>query len=251
MRLAKSGYVWVPLFHIPIPGRYNPIIFFSTTYEILTESEVAEEASRISISGSVDPLFVEEKIREFLKHLSLELDMEFFLKLRVKASSKSPREYTYVHATNTILELLGGKLDSDVIEAAWRIDSKIGLSQSVFGLRFADLIGRPYVWRLNEEYVELEKPLIAEIIDISEVVIKPISDQPFIDHLTHLAGNVIINIFSSLREGRDISRFLRLYNALWYVLYDLQPPKSKVSEKSLALIFPDVDKAFSAEVIIK
>ncbi|MEM4428121.1 MAG: hypothetical protein QW036_05170 [Zestosphaera sp.] len=170
------------------------------------------------------------------------------MRLRVKTSSKSLREYTYVHATNTILELLGGKLDSDIIEAAWRIDSKIGLPHSVFGLRLADLIGRPYIWRFGEEYVEIDKPLVAEVTDISEVALQSLTDQPFIDYLTHLAGNVIISVFSNLREEKDVSKFLRLYNALWYVLYGVQPPKS---EKGLALIFPDIDKAFSVEVIIK
>lgn len=248
MKLTRSGYVWVPLFHVPIPERYNPIIFFPTTYEILTDSKITGETSRISVSGSVDPHFVEDKIREFLKLLSLELGMEFSIELNVRASSKSLREYTYVHATNTVLELLGGKLDSDVIEAAWRIDSRVGLPHSVFGLRLADLVGRPYIWRLGEEYVELDKPLIAEVINISEVVLQPLTDQPLIDYLTHLAGNVIINVFSSLREERNVSRFLRLYNAMWYVLYGVQPPQSR---EGLALIFPDADKAFSAEVIIK
>lgn len=248
MKLTRSGYVWVPLFHIPIPNRHNPIMFFPTTYEILTEAEVVEETSRISVSGSVDPLFVENKIREFLKLLSSELGVGFSLKLRVRTSSKSLREHTYVHATNTVLELLGGKLDSDVIEAVWRIDSKIGLPHSVFGLRFADLIGKPYIWRLGEEYVELDKPLIAELRSISEVVLQPTTDQSFIDYVTHLAGNVIINIFSYLREEKDLSSFLRIYNALWYILYGVQPPKS---EEGLALIFPDIDKAFSAEAIIR
>ncbi|MEM1603290.1 MAG: hypothetical protein QXL29_00275 [Zestosphaera sp.] len=248
MKLTRSGYVWIPLFHIPIPDRHNPIIFFPTTYEILTEAEVVRETSRIFVSGSIEPSFIESRIREFLKLLSSELDMEFSLRLRVKTSSKSLREYTYVHATNTILELLGGKLDSDIIEAAWRIDSKIGLPHSVFGLRLADLIGRPYIWRFGEEYVEIDKPLVAEVTDISEVALQSLTDQPFIDYLTHLAGNVIISVFSNLREEKDVSKFLRLYNALWYVLYGVQPPKS---EKGLALIFPDIDKAFSVEVIIK
>ncbi|MFN3268850.1 MAG: hypothetical protein ACK416_06300, partial [Zestosphaera sp.] len=70
----------------------------------------------------------------------------------------------------------------------------------------------------------------------------------FIDYVTHLAGNVIINIFSYLREEKDLSSFLRIYNALWYILYGVQPPKS---EGGLALIFPDIDKAFSAEAIIR
>jgi len=240
--------VWVPLFHVPIPKRYNPIIFFPTTYEILTNSKITGEISRVSVSGSVDPSFVEDKIREFLKLLSLELGMEFSIELNVRTSSKSPREYTYVHATNTVLELLGGKLDSNVIEAAWRIDSRVGLPHSIFGLRLADLVGRPYIWRLSEEHVELDKPLVAEVVSISEVVLQPLTNQPLIDHLTHLAGNVIISVFNSLREEKDVSRFLRLYNAMWYVLYGVQPPQSR---EGLALIFPDVDKAFCTEVIIK
>lgn len=248
MKLTRSGYVWVPLFHIPIPNRHNPIMFFPTTYEILTDVKVTEETPRISVSGSADPSFAESKIREFLDLLSSELDIEFSLKVRVRTSSKSLREYTYVHATNTVLELLGGKLDNDVIEAAWRIDSKIGLPHSVFGLRFADLIGKPYVWRIGEEYVNIDKPLIAEVMNISEVVLQPLADQPFIDHLTHLAGSVIIYVFNNLREDKDVSKFLRLYNALWYILYGVQPP---TSEKGLALIFPDVDKAYSVEVVIK
>lgn len=248
MKLTRSGYVWVPLFHIPIPNRHNPIMFFPTTYEILTDAEVTEETSRIFVSGPADPSFIESKIREFLELLSSELGMEFSLRVRVRTSSKSLREYTYVHATNTVLELLGGKLDSDVIEATWRIDSKIGLPHSVFGLRLADLVGKPYIWRIGEEYVDIDKPLIAEVMSLSEVVLQPLADQPFIDYLTHLAGNVIIHVFSNLREEKDVSKFLRLYNALWYVLYGVQPPKS---EKGLALIFPDIDKAYSAEVIIK
>jgi hypothetical protein len=245
--LARSSCVWVPLFHIPIPKRHNPIIFFPTTYEIHTSAEMTESASEITVSGSVDPRLVEGKIWEFIKSLSSELGMEFFLKLRVRASENSLREYTYVHATNTILELLGGKLDRDVIEAAWRIDSKIGLPHSVLGMRLADLVGKPYIWRLGEEYVELDKALIAEITGVSEVELHPLDNPPFADHLTHLVGSVIINIFSNLREAGELRGLLRLYNALWYALYGVAPPQ----KEGLVIIFPDLDKAFSAEVIIK
>ncbi|MEM2020948.1 MAG: hypothetical protein QXP80_01820 [Zestosphaera sp.] len=249
MGLVKGGYEWAPLFHIPIPGRSNPLIVIPTTYEVIAEVNLVESGFKVRVLGTSDSRYVSGKIEDFLTNLSSELGMEISLELKVKASARAPREYTYVHATNTALEFLGGKLDEDVIEASWRIDSKLGLPQSVFALREAQMIGEPYIWRLNEGYVKLGKVLTAEVLSSSEVPIALNPSTRFVDLLTHLAGVSIVNIFTGLRDGEDVSDSVRLYNALWYAIHGIYPPSC--SGKGVGLIFPDLDKALISEVIIE
>lgn len=246
VKLTKSGCGWVPLFHIPIPGRHNPLIVFPTTHEVVAEVTLAGEGIRVDVSGSVDPSYVRSKATAFLTRLLSEVGMDVSLELRLKASADMPREYTYVHATNTALELLGGKLDEDIVEAAWRIDVKIGLPQSVLALREAQIVSKPYIWRFGEGYVELGKNLTAEVFNRSETVLAS-NTPPLAEYLTHLAGNCIINIFTGFREGSNLSDLIRLYNALWYAIHGIYPPHA---EEGFGVVFPDADKAVSAEVII-
>lgn len=246
MKFTRGGCGWVPLFHIPIPGRHNPLIVFPTTHEVVAEVTLAGEGIRVDVSGSVDPEYVKNKVTAFLTRLMLEVGMNVPLELRLKASADMPREYTYVHATNTALELLGGKLDEDVVEAAWRVDVKIGLSQSVLALREAQIVGKPYIWRFGDGYVELDKNLTAKVFNQSEAVLTS-STPPLAEYLTHLAGNCIINIFTGLKEGRDLSDLIRLYNALWYAVHGIHPPRVI---RGFGVVFPDADRAVSAEVII-
>ncbi len=249
MGLTKGGYEWVPLFHIPIQGRSNPLVVFPTTYEVIAKANLIESGFKVSVLGTPDPRYVRGKIEDFLTSLSSELGMGISLELKVKASARAPREYTYVHATNTALEFLGGKLDEDVIEASWRIDSKLGLPQSVFALREAQMIGEPYIWRLNEGYVKLGKVLTAEVLSSSEAPIALKTPTRFADLLTHLAGVSIVDVFTGLRNGEDVSDSIRLYNALWYAVHGIHPPLC--SGKGVGLIFPDLDKAVVSEVVIE
>ncbi|MEM0296901.1 MAG: hypothetical protein QXU35_03875, partial [Zestosphaera sp.] len=187
MKLTKSGYGWVPLFHIPIPGRHNPLIVFPTTHEVVAEATLIEGGLRVEVSGSTDPAYVEGRVTAFLRHLLSEVGMSVSLELRLRASSDTPREYAYVHATNTALELLGGKLDEDIVEAAWHVDVKVGLPHSVLALRKAQIVGKPYIWRFGEGHVELDKDLMAEVFSRSEVAFT-LHTPPLADYLTHLAG---------------------------------------------------------------
>ncbi len=245
--LIKESHEWIPLFHIPIPKKHNPLILVPTQKKVFIRLSTLEEREDILIEGLDAYPKVKELVTSFINKLFEEVSMRVGLGIFANVAEDIHEGFLYVFITNAVVEFLSGEFNEDLIKAASVIDSLLNLEDFIYGLRRTYLASKPFIWRMGDDPIFLERKLLTYVNMVFKHNVSPLSETQLEDLITHLSGLITIHIFRALREGRELDNLLRIYNGIWYMLYEVIPPKI-MENKRYFVIYPDIGKAVIAEV---
>jgi len=230
---VKYGFTeHVPLIHVPIPGRRNPVLVVPTTNKVAVEAKVVPEGRTLKLPANI-PQEVVEITTNFYSKLLEEVGISASVEVTAYVGSTAYVPYAYVAVTNAIIGALSGGIDEEILWAATTVDSALGVRDGVKALRFSAVKNRPYVWRSGEGIIEASRELT---VVVSTVAVRDLSvlDEPVeVDTLTHLAGMAVVTAFRAMEEGGTLQGLipaLRLANALWHALYGVELPATTREE---------------------
>jgi len=210
---------YIPLLHIPIPRRHNPVVVVPTKNTL--EVNIERSSEGLTLEGEVP-----DEVFNFIVVFANILMRKFRYKDRFKGLTIRLRGdhvntlYLYALLTNIIAEYLAGGIDYEILKGLYYIDREIGFEDVIYALRLALIIKKPFIWRLGEDAVSLDKMVYAEVTSRSlHVDMRLIPEVPLIDLITHMAGLSIIEGFKCIGEGRSLRGVLRIMNSLWHILY--------------------------------
>jgi len=220
--VARIVNEYIPLLHIPIPKRHNPLVIVPTRNVVEVSIERGNED--LIIEGEIpdevfNPIVIFTQL--LMKKLRCERKFKGF-KIRFKGGYTNTL-YLYALLTNLIVEQLIGSIDSEIIRSLYHIDREIGFEDSIHALRLALIIKKPFIWRLGEDAISLDKMIYVEVISRKlHTDMRLIHEIPLIDLITHVAGLSIIEGFKRISEGRSLRGVLRVMNSLWHILYGVR-----------------------------
>lgn len=238
---------WIPLIHVPIPGRHNPVFVVPTTNTAVVEATIIpRDEEGIEIAGNVTDDLI-NAVAAFYNFIRKEAGANVRVSVAAYATGTINDAFLYVAMTNAILEVLGGTLDKEILSAASIIDSQLGADESVAALRQYTLHDRPYVWRRGETPVEADEQtrIEATIVDEHDMnFMEPIMP----DLITHIAGMAVIEAFRNFpRNIEALRKAVRANNALWHLIYGVPLPKD---EEKLQVVVKGLARALLTEVEI-
>jgi len=222
----------VPLIHVPIPGRRNPVLVVPTTNKVMVEAEATPAGRTLKLPANI-PQEVAEIATNFYLKLLEEVGISASVEITAYDSDAAYAPYAYVAVTNAVIGALSGGVDEEILWAATTVDSALGVGDGVKALRFSAVKSRPYVWRSGEGIIESSREFTTVINTVAIRDLGIPGKLIEVDTLTHLAGMAVVAAFRTLEEGgmiRELISALRLANALWHALYGVELPATTREE---------------------
>lgn len=247
LSLIKESHEWIPLFHIPIPKKHNPMVLISTQRRVSISLETLKESEDLRIEGLEAYSKVKELISSFINKLFEEVSMKVGLEILVNTPEGVHEGFLYAFITNAVVELLSGEFNEDLIKAATVIDSLLNLEDFVYGLRRTYLASEPFIWRVGDDPISINRKLTAYVDVVFKQQMGSSTEMQLTDLITHLSGLTTIHIFRALRDGSELRDLIRVYNGIWYILYEVIPPKIAENERYF-IVYPDIGNVVIAEV---
>lgn len=241
--LRKEVIERIPLAFVPLPGRRNPVLIVKSTNSVVIDVTVDLGGEGLELNGPVTDDLI-NAVAAFINEISKVTGFEGGVKVEIYGTKEVIDSFLYAAVTNSVLEILGGKVDEALIRSANIIDSRVGVDDSAKALRSYVRFSRPYLWREGEGAIELGHEILIdyEVID-KEVMnyVEPL--EP--DVITHLAGVSVIKASQSLRDRQELIRATRLINSLWHLIYGIPLPQ----EKALRVVIKGLGQAYVIEVL--
>ena len=233
----------LPLAFIPLPGRRNPVLVIKSTNSVILDVTIDLGGEGLELNGQVTDDLV-NAVAAFINGLGRVAGFNGGVKVGIYGTKEVIDSFLYAAITNSVLEILGGKVDEALIRSANVLDSSIGVDDSAKALRNYVRYSRPYLWREGEGAFELGFNALInyEVID-KEVMdyVKPL--EP--DVMTHLAGISVIKASQSLKNRSELLRAARLINSLWHLIYGVPIPR----DDSLRLVVKGLGQAYVIEIL--
>lgn len=232
----------LPAAGVPIPGKSNPYLILVTPNTMVRIGVDVESSSvpQASIGGLRLGWRFEIAFKSFVDTLSarLEQPMKVRVDLAVEKVAYPPPAPVYAAATLAVIHAVadagGYSMEPhEVLEAANSIDSEAGVDLDyVDGLRTALTLSKSIVYRRGEEPVELNTNGRVEIELVGEEDIgedySGRTGENVLSAVTRLGGISVVEAVALIREGRVEEAFelvRRVDNALFYLLYSVNPPE--------------------------
>jgi len=222
----------VPLIHVPIPGRRNPVLAIPTANKVEVEAKATPEGKSLKLPANT-PQEIVETATKFYSKLLDEVGIGASVEIISYSGNTGYEPYAYVALTNAIIGALSGEIDEEVLWAATTVDSTLNVGDGIKALRFSALKDRPYVWRAGEGIIEASRKLTVTANTVTVEALNPLEEPVEADILTHLAGMAVVTAFRSLEEGNALQELipsLRLANALWHALHGIAIPPTTHNE---------------------
>jgi len=222
----------VPLIHVPIPGRRNPVLVVPTTNKVRVEAEVIPEGKSLKLPANI-PQEVVEVAANFYSKLLEEVGISASVGITAYVGNLAYVPYAYIAVTNAVVGALGGGVDEEILWAATTVDSALGVGDGVKALRFSAVKSRPYVWRSGEGIIEASREFTTTVSTVAVRDLSMLNEPVEVDALTHLAGMAVVTAFRALEKGgmlQELIPALRLANALWHALYGVELPATTRDE---------------------
>ncbi len=239
----------VPLIHVLIPGRQNPVLVVPTTNRVMVEVKVTPEGRSLKLPANI-PQGVVEIITNFYSKLLEEVGINASVEITAYVGNTAYVPYAYVAVTNAVVGALSGGVDEEILWAATTVDSALGVGDGVKALRFSAVKSRPYVWRSGEGIIEASREFTTAINTVAVRDLSMLDEPVEVNTLTHLAGMAVVTAFRALEERGTLQGLipaLRLANALWHALYGVELPAT-TREETHAVVEGLRDKAIVLRV---
>ncbi len=144
-------------------------------------------------------------------------------------------------AVTTLLLVDMGLGERDAVELGVAIDRDIGLDEHyTYPLRKTVVMGSPLIIRGGEKPYSLRGLSGAVSSHILVEAPEPRLDEDLFVHLTHLGGYNAISLARCILSGKtcrgELSMSLRIVNALYYILYNVNP----ILDTAMHVYSPDI-----------
>ncbi len=236
-----SYRIAIPVFGVPVRGKRNPYLVLLSEEELVEVEVDVDEAERpaVRVEGTPQPDWrLRIPLASFVDVVSgrLEQPLDVVVRYRVADGVSVPAASLYAVITmelvTSVAEAAGYEMSVDeVLRAAASIDDEAGVGLDyVKAAREAVARGTSMAYREGEEPVPLRVEAELELVgeeDVAGSFEDELGEQT-LNAITRLAGISVVESVSLLREGADFatvfSRQARVDNALYYLLYGLEPP---------------------------
>ncbi len=227
------------VFGVPVRGKSNPYLVAVSRDPLVSVEVELEEADkpRVRVEGVPEPGWrLTIPLTSFLDVVSdrLEQPLEARVYYRVEGVVYPPSASLYAIITyelvRTLAEAGGYTMSEDeIVKAASSVDSDAGVELDyVNAMRTALARKGVLVYREGEEPVPLELGFTLELVGEEDAGEPPELGEPVVNAVTRLAGISVVDAVSRLKGGEPFDRVFdlasRVDNALYYLLYSLQPP---------------------------
>jgi len=232
VRVKYEFTEYVPLIHVPMPGRQNPVLAVPTTNKVLVEAKVIPKGRSLKLPASI-PREVVEAASNFYSKLLEEVGVDASVEVTAYVGNTAYVPYVYIAVTNAVVGALSGGVDDEVLWAATTVDSALGIKDGIKALRFSATKSGPYVWRLGEGMIEASRMFTVTVKPVRTENLRALDNLLEVNTLTHLAGMAVVAAFRALERGnafQELVPALRLANALWHALYGVGLPATTREE---------------------
>lgn len=245
-------FEYIPLFCIPLPQKYNPVIVTPIRNSRIAVSVELIREEGLELSGIDNVL--ERYILSFYQFIYDELGFDHGFRIRSEGSTLY-KGFTYVAITNSMAKLLAGRLTNEVYEFLNMIDNRFGIPQCITALRVYERIGEAYIWRYGDDAVNMGRfdVFVKGSSSISDSVHRnPIIDDAQINNiLTRLIGLVIIGIYNTIgsHDINLLNNYINVFNKIWESIYVFKEcPCNKFMPNHTYLYVQDIDEVLALEI---
>ncbi len=227
---------YIPLLHIPIPNRHNPVLIVPTNRSVRIDTEVTTgDFIEFIISGGSLGSELVDLITKFAYLLRKEFGEELAFRISIELVDEVLDSFLYVAITNSITEELCGSIDEELSSVLQGIDKSLGVDDSILALRSSSIVGKAYIWRLGEGYLVVDRDVGIKIVNTEIRSLRYVGPL-YPDVVTHIAGLAIIDGYRRLCSGSDLTPVIRVLNSLWYMIYGVEVPEVRVDDNYVVVV---------------
>ncbi len=231
----------VPVLGVPIRGKHNPYLVLVSRNDVVEVRVDVEESSKPIVEVEGWPRLgwrLQLPLNSFVEVLSDRLEQPLRTRIEYRCvfenvSSASIYAAITLEIVRSVAEAGGYEMTVDeVLKATASIDAEAGVDLDyVNAMRTAITRSHGIVYREGEEPIDMELSVELELVgeeDTAGDFSNELSEE-VVNALTRFAGVSTATAIARLRDGESFSEVFRvgarIENALYYMLYGLQPPE--------------------------